>query len=401
MSTVSLRKLAHGNSAALATPVKSNSSTPSTSAATTPALSRTAGTPAMSPLTTPNGVEASPHTPRKRMSIALQYSPAATPSKASSVPFDWEAARGLKSPPYGSPNGKLKPRKSAANGRAPGTPVRKAIIRRKGWWQKARTLPDRIAFEISVFPNNVPMPRPETTAQIIGGTLHFIQFCIRCMQTREVPDSDLGWEDMYREGEERPWFDWTVPLTFLLLTAAFGNALYLFTRVRLYRMYHQPDLVASPNAKIVTAQLDFTPLKPPPMSVQLWRANASCWRWLLGLKPKTYIDAADPNRSRVQELEVWSPGEMELMLFCVYSPIHPFLWMVTNLSNWVMMFLIMGGIGLQSYVLVRSFALMQKDRAIISAEVMHEYNEGFVYPRINPVRRDKAVMTHQQEMVDA
>ena len=50
--------------------------------------------------------------------------------------------------------------------------------------------------------------------------------------------------------------------------------------------------------------------------------------------------------------------------------------------------------------LVKSFAVMQKDRSIISAEVMHEYDEKFVLPRINPIRKDAAVMTHQAEMVN-
>ena len=37
--------------------------------------------------------------------------------------------------------------------------------------------------------------------------LHFLHFCIRFSQSRRVPDSDLGWEDMYQE-ENKSWFDW-------------------------------------------------------------------------------------------------------------------------------------------------------------------------------------------------
>ena len=38
--------------------------------------------------------------------------------------------------------------------------------------------------------------------------MHFLHLCVRVSQIRRVPDSDLGWEDMYREGEGEPWFDW-------------------------------------------------------------------------------------------------------------------------------------------------------------------------------------------------
>ena len=50
---------------------------------------------------------------------------------------------------------------------------------------------------------------------------------------------------------------------------------------------------------------------------------------------------------RVQELEVWTPGEVELMLFCVYSPIHVFLWMLWNSGNWIMMAAVMVAVSFQ------------------------------------------------------
>jgi hypothetical protein len=73
---------------------------------------------------------------------------------------------------------------------------------------RVTALPSRIAFEISIFPNNVPLPAPKTSACLIGGTLHFIHFCIRVSQIRTIPDSDVGWEDMYREDNNVAWFDW-------------------------------------------------------------------------------------------------------------------------------------------------------------------------------------------------
>jgi hypothetical protein len=69
-------------------------------------------------------------------------------------------------------------------------------------------VPSRIAFEISIFPNNVPLPSPKTSACLIGGALHFIHFCIRVSQIRSIPESDTGWEDMYREDNNVAWFDW-------------------------------------------------------------------------------------------------------------------------------------------------------------------------------------------------
>ena len=31
---------------------------------------------------------------------------------------------------------------------------------------------------------------------------------MRVSQIRSIPDSDIGWEDMYREDNNVAWFDW-------------------------------------------------------------------------------------------------------------------------------------------------------------------------------------------------
>jgi hypothetical protein len=117
------------------------------------------------------------------------------------------------------------------------------------------------------------------------------------------------------------------------------------------------------------------------------------------------------------QLEIWNPGPLELTLFAVYSPVHALLWMATTASNWMLTFGAMAGTGAMAYALAGSFEALLKDRAIIAAEVMHEYDEKvsiysifssaaltgglqFVYPRVNPIRRDVAVMTHQSECVN-
>lgn len=69
-------------------------------------------------------------------------------------------------------------------------------------------LPSAIAFEIALFPHNVPLPAPQTSARLSAGVLHLFHLLVRISQLRRIPDSDLGWEDMYREEEGHPWFDW-------------------------------------------------------------------------------------------------------------------------------------------------------------------------------------------------
>ena len=54
---------------------------------------------------------------------------------------------------------------------------------------------------------------------------------------------------------------------------------------------------------------------------------------------------------RIQQLEVWTPGELEMFLFSVYSPVHALLWMATNSTNWMMMLVVMFLTGVQVSIL--------------------------------------------------
>lgn len=153
----------------------------------------------------------------------------------------------------------------------------------------------------------------------------------------------------------------------------------------------------------------------------LWRIVVSVVRFLLGLSSASPSTSSPPKGApaeAVQQLEMWTPGELERTLLGVYSPVHALLWMCTGSTNWVLMCVVMCVVGVQTGTLISAYEGLVKDKGILAAEVMHEYNEGvglhewdatgttliflaqFVYPRMNPVRRDVAVMTHESEMVN-
>lgn len=341
-----------------------------------------------------------PSTPRSRLTHAAYRSPASTPSISSSVPFDWEAARSRAPPPYATPLQK-KSRNSGVG--TPATP-RRAVIRKKSLFERIMNLPSAIAFEIALFPHNVPLPAPQTSARLSAGVLHLFHLLVRISQIRRIPDSDLGWEDMYREGEGYSWFDWTVPVIFLCIFGSAMNAVYLFTRTKIYHLRLRSDLVSSPHATFVAGQVSRESEVQLSLGRRLlllaWNTFSSSWRFLLGMKPRSSSAPPQGKTKPVQQLEVWTPGELQLELFSLYSPLHPLLWIATGSSNWMLMLLIMGLLSGLLNFLIRSYQQLLKDREIIAAEVMSEYNQIFVNPRVNPIRHDVAVMTHQAEIVN-
>ena len=79
---------------------------------------------------------------------------------------------------------------------------------------RIKSLPSEISFYWEVSTAHIELVTPESAAWAIGGLLHFLHFCVRVAQIRKIPDSDLGWEDMYREDEGESWFDWVCPTTY-------------------------------------------------------------------------------------------------------------------------------------------------------------------------------------------
>ena len=127
------------------------------------------------------------------------------------------------------------------------------------------------------------------------------------------------------------------------------NAFYLFTRTRLYQLTLAADPVASPHAKFV--QREKTPQVEEQASStgavfavvkHLWRAFVVSVRFLLNMTPPKDRQIIGNRTERVQQLEVWTPGELETALFSIYSPVHSLLWMALTSANWMMMIFIMG-----------------------------------------------------------
>ncbi|TDL27480.1 hypothetical protein BD410DRAFT_422718 [Rickenella mellea] len=305
----------------------------------------------------------------------------------------------MKPPPYQSPlaGARVRAERKSGIGR-----TAKRVIRQKSWHERIASIPSTVLFELALFPHNVPLPPPDTTARLLGGALHIIHFSVRLSQMRAVPEEELSWEDLYDESRGSRWFDWKTPLTIFLISVSLINTLNFFTRIKLYNLHLRNDPVSSPNAAFISTELDFSPLEPPPLTMRFltWLSDtfSSSWRFLLNFKPPPPPRSAKTHR--VQQLSVWIPGELERKLFTLYSPVHSFLWIATNWSNWILMLSIMAITSAQLHLLTDKYEALVKDKQIIAEEVMHEYDVRFVNPRINPIRKDAAVMTHESEVVN-
>jgi hypothetical protein len=105
--------------------------------------------------------------------------------------------------------------------------------------------------------------------------------------------------------------------------------------------------ISSPNAKFVNRDWDQEDTAPKPLwkrGLRLtWQAFKYSWRFLFNVTvPQASTNSNAFSPSKIQELDVWTPGDLELQLFSLYSPVHAFLWLATSSANWIAMLFSMG-----------------------------------------------------------
>lgn len=184
-------------------------------------------------------------------------------------------------------------------------------------------------------------------------------------------------------------WSWAACLLSLVLVAlSVYNAYILITSKRRYRLWFKSpeDKVASKNAKLVPIHLDDDEPRP---SIQerlglfvLERLHrVPLLNWFLPDLPPTNL----PNEldAQIHELNVWEAPDVPLRIAIAYSPLHALLWHfagtfllpINGPVAWLAIFALMAGMSAQSYLLSLSFEGLVKDRALLAAEVMREYDE--------------------------
>ncbi|KAF2846512.1 hypothetical protein T440DRAFT_471777 [Plenodomus tracheiphilus IPT5] len=188
------------------------------------------------------------------------------------------------------------------------------------------------------------------------------------------------------------WLKWFANLLVLALTgASFGNAWLVWGKRRHYRLFEQSveKVPQTPSAKRV--RVDSSPASASPMAfVRNLVANSAASR-------------AHPDEHRdVWEIAVWDPNPLCLQLFCLFSPLHVLLYYfnlpVPQLdprpSVKVTTTIFVGAVlSLHMWWLRSSFTQQIKDNAIISREVLHEYDSKFVHPSLQKPCRDVGIQT--------
>ncbi|WVF67676.1 hypothetical protein IAT40_002435 [Kwoniella sp. CBS 6097] len=384
-----------------------------------------------------------PQTPK------ILYSPYATStppqglSRSSSIPFDMAAS--------------AKAARRYEEDRRLSTPVvdtgvkKKRFVRKKPLWQRIAAFPSTI-YDKLIFhtPTSIADVLPdEHLANPISlgiNVVHYLlvaplfsvkdEFKSVLRSGREPSGVSRRWDDWENQGKVAStslvggWTKLTILL--LLLILAVGNAAYLFTRFRTYDMQlrssqepiHSPHAspIAAPKVKSTIKDDDSNVFDKPVTfaSDSSHQVGAIKYLTMIGKgllilvkfafhsllsafgkpqKSAPKLGAFGQSEDKIQSLRVWDPPEFCLAFFCAFPPTSPLLThLLVPLHPLLTPFLHLSTTFLLTQ-LAQYHAQLVKDRMLLSAEVMREYDQRFVYKRVFANRVDRGVGTNEAEMV--
>jgi hypothetical protein len=186
----------------------------------------------------------------------------------------------------------------------------------------------------------------------------------------------------------------------LLTLLSILNAVYTFWRKKHYRLFEASvDKVPStPSAHRV--RVDSSPISSSPLQFL---------SSILGADNARSRAHPDPSRD-VWEVAVWDPLPVCLRLFCYFSPGHVLVYWLflptspadprpsTTIATSIAVAILLS---IQLSLLQSNFSQQEKDSALISKEVLHEYDTKFVHPRTQFLYRDVGTQFTEQASYNA
>ncbi|KAK4910145.1 hypothetical protein LTR66_017452 [Elasticomyces elasticus] len=237
----------------------------------------------------------------------------------------------------------------------------------------------------------------ESWSRWIGFACNFIFLIARANSNSRIKDYDDG---VFKDSSGAGWANivatfFTNILTFLCAV----NTIYTFSRKKNYRFFEKPvdDVASTPSMKRV--KLNASPASSSPLRF-LQRV----------LRNESTESRAHPDpQNDVWEMSVWDPLPVSLSLFCYFSPGHVILYWVslpTSISDasptttTVKTILLAALMTFQIAYMSKLYVQQAKNTAVISKEVLREYDTKFVKPLTQPMYRDVSTQFNEDDSYD-
>ncbi|POS78551.1 hypothetical protein DHEL01_v203048 [Diaporthe helianthi] len=210
-------------------------------------------------------------------------------------------------------------------------------------------------------------------------------------------------DDIFNDDETSTssgWLAWFArSITWELIILSSWNMYYAFSRTRAYRFFEADVEQPLNTSSAHRVRVQSSPSRPSPLQML---AD------LTDLAGETAESRAHPDRTRdVWELRMWDPVPACLQLVCLFSPLHVLIYMMTlplapldprpsvTVFKCLLQQVAMSGLLL---AMEASFSQQSKDSTLVKGQVLKEYDNKYVHPRLNPpVVRDVGTQVGEDE----
>lgn len=117
-------------------------------------------------------------------------------------------------------------------------------------------------------------------------------------------------------------------------------------------------------------------------------------------KPKPGDPPSSSIRSKhgIRQLMMWDPTPYSANLFATFSPAHAVIYPAAAVVHmrtlgWFVFTFLLAAVAVPVHLILQQYQQLVKDKGVVQAAVLTEYNEKYVYPRATPVVRDQSTQT--------
>lgn len=119
----------------------------------------------------------------------------------------------------------------------------------------------------------------------------------------------------------------------------------------------------------------------------------------LGPAASTGFDSPNVQRKDgFRQLHMWDPDTYSATLFATFSPAHAAVYPAAsfvrmNSFSWLVFAFLLASISVPVHLILHLYQQLVKDKGVVQAAVLTEYNDKYVYPKAMPVVRDQSTQT--------
>ncbi|SJX61734.1 uncharacterized protein SRS1_12718 [Sporisorium reilianum f. sp. reilianum] len=115
-------------------------------------------------------------------------------------------------------------------------------------------------------------------------------------------------------------------------------------------------------------------------------------------KPHEPTSASVQSIHGIRQLSMWDPSPYTANLFATFSPAHAVIYPAAALIHmgpfsWFVFAFLLLAVSAPVHLILYQYQQLVKDKGVVQAAVLTEYNEKYVYPRATPVVRDQTTQT--------